>query len=186
MNRRPILIDTDTASDDAVALIMALRSPAVDVRAITVVAGNCGVEQATSNALYTAELCGSNVPIYTGAAKPLQRELQMAEWFHGQDGLGDHGYAPSLSHRRQGRRWWSQLSTPSSPLRASRSSPSAHSPTSHSHSSIAPHSPAPSPALSSWAEDSAAKATSPLPPNSTSGSTSKPPASSSNPGRPSN
>ena len=95
MPRRPILIDTDTASDDAVALIMALRSPAVDVRAITVVAGNCSVEQATSNALYTAELCGSQVPIYSGAARPLHRELQMAEWFHGQDGLGDHGFAPS-------------------------------------------------------------------------------------------
>ncbi|HEY4382477.1 MAG TPA: nucleoside hydrolase [Acidobacteriaceae bacterium] len=95
MPRRPILIDTDTASDDAVALIMALRSPAVDVRAITTVAGNCSVDQATSNALYTAELCGSSVPIYTGAAKPLHRELQMAEWFHGEDGLGDHGYAPA-------------------------------------------------------------------------------------------
>ena len=95
MTRRPILIDTDTASDDAVALIMALRSPLVDVRAITVVAGNCGVDQATSNALYTAELCGSNVPIYRGAAKPLHRDLQTADWFHGKDGLGDHGYAPS-------------------------------------------------------------------------------------------
>jgi purine nucleosidase len=93
--RRPILIDTDTASDDAVALIMALRSPAVDVRAITTVAGNCSVDQATSNALYTAELCGSNVPIYRGAAKPLHRELETAEWFHGQDGLGDHGYKPA-------------------------------------------------------------------------------------------
>jgi purine nucleosidase len=95
ITRRPILIDTDTASDDAVALIMALRSPAVDVKAITVVAGNCGVEQATSNALYTVELCGADVPVYMGAAKPLHRELQMAEWFHGQDGLGDHGYQPS-------------------------------------------------------------------------------------------
>ena len=95
MTRRPILIDTDTASDDAVALIMALRSHAVDVKAITVVAGNCGVEQATSNALYTVELCGADVPVYKGAAQPLHRELQMAEWFHGQDGLGDHGYKPS-------------------------------------------------------------------------------------------
>jgi purine nucleosidase len=88
------LIDTDTASDDAVALIMALRSPLVTVSAITVVAGNVSVEQATRNALYTAELCGSSVPVYTGAAKPLARELQIADWFHGADGLGDHGYAP--------------------------------------------------------------------------------------------
>jgi purine nucleosidase len=92
---RTILIDTDTASDDAVALIMALQSPLVSVAAITVVAGNVSVDQATSNALYTAELCGSSVPIYTGAAQPLVRELQKAEWFHGVDGLGDHGYNPA-------------------------------------------------------------------------------------------
>jgi purine nucleosidase len=92
---RTVLIDTDTASDDAVALIMALRSPLVEVAAITVVAGNIGVEQATSNALYAAELCGSDVPVYTGAAKPLQRELHSATWFHGMDGLGDHGFAPA-------------------------------------------------------------------------------------------
>ena len=54
--RRTILIDTDTASDDAVALIMALRSPLVEVAAITVVAGNVGVEQATRNALYTVRV----------------------------------------------------------------------------------------------------------------------------------
>ena len=92
---RTVLIDTDTASDDAVALIMALRSPSIHVAAITVVAGNVPVEQATRNALVTAELCGSNVPVYTGAAKPLHRELESATWFHGMDGLGDCGYAPT-------------------------------------------------------------------------------------------
>ena len=56
---RNILIDTDTASDDAVALIMALRSPDVNVLAITVVAGNVSVEQGTRNALFTVELCQS-------------------------------------------------------------------------------------------------------------------------------
>ena len=86
------LIDTDTASDDAVALIMALRSPDVRVLAITAVAGNVNVRQAARNALYTAELCGSNVPVYVGAEKPLRREHQSADWFHGKDGLGDHGY----------------------------------------------------------------------------------------------
>src|SRR5437764_15070686 len=73
---------------------MALRSPAVRVLAITAVAGNIGVEQAARNALYTAELCGSNVPVFVGAEKPLRREHQSADWFHGKDGLGDHGYAP--------------------------------------------------------------------------------------------
>ena len=92
---RKLLIDTDTASDDAVALIMALRSPAVSVLAITVVAGNVSVEQGTRNALFTAELCGSEVPVYTGAAEPLARPLEDASWFHGRDGLGDHGYRPA-------------------------------------------------------------------------------------------
>ena len=86
------LIDTDTASDDAVALIMALRSPNVRVLAITTVAGNVAVQQSTRNALYTAELCGSEVPVYMGAEKPLNRAHQSAHWFHGRDGLGDHGY----------------------------------------------------------------------------------------------
>jgi purine nucleosidase len=88
------LIDTDTASDDAVALIMALRSPQVRVVAITTVAGNVGVEQATRNALYTAELCHADVPVFMGAAKPLNRPHKSADWFHGRDGLGDHGYPP--------------------------------------------------------------------------------------------
>ncbi len=59
----PILIDTDTASDDAVALIMALRSAGARVIAITTVAGNVPVQQATRNALYTAELCGAGTPV---------------------------------------------------------------------------------------------------------------------------
>ena len=92
---RPFLIDTDTASDDAVAIIMALRNPGVRVVAITTVAGNVDVHQSTQNALYTADLCGSNVPVYTGADKPLLRTYQNATWFHGRDGLGDHGYPPA-------------------------------------------------------------------------------------------
>jgi purine nucleosidase len=87
-----LLIDTDTASDDAVALIMALRSESARVAAITTVAGNVTVEQATRNAFYTAELCGSDVPVYPGAGRPLSRSLVIADWFHGRDGLGDQGY----------------------------------------------------------------------------------------------
>ncbi len=90
---RAFLIDTDVASDDAVALIMALRAPEVRVVAITTVAGNVEVRQATQNALYTAELCGADAPVFTGVEKPLRRVHQSATWFHGRDGLGDHGYA---------------------------------------------------------------------------------------------
>jgi purine nucleosidase len=90
----PFLIDTDTASDDAVALIMALRSPQIQVLAITTVAGNVDVHQASRNAIYTAELCDSKVPVFRGAEQPLKRAHVSAAWFHGRDGLGDHGYAP--------------------------------------------------------------------------------------------
>ena len=55
---RDFLIDTDTASDDAVALIMALRAPDVRVRAITTVAGNVGVEQAVRNARRATQFAG--------------------------------------------------------------------------------------------------------------------------------
>ena len=99
---RTLLIDTDTASDDAVALIMALRSPEVRVAAITVVAGNVPVTQATSNALLTVELCDANVPVYSGAEAPLLRKLETADWFHGADGLGDHGYKPAKLRASQG------------------------------------------------------------------------------------
>jgi purine nucleosidase len=92
---RTLLIDTDTASDDAVALIMALRSRDVRVAAITVVAGNVPVAQATSNALFTVELCDADVPVYSGAEAPLLRKLVIADWFHGADGLSDHGYKPT-------------------------------------------------------------------------------------------
>jgi len=92
---RTLLIDTDGGSDDVVALIMALRSSDVRVSAITVVAGNIPVEQATRNVLCAAELCGAQTPVCTGAERPLLRELVTAQWFHGKDGLGDHGYAPA-------------------------------------------------------------------------------------------
>ncbi len=89
---RTFLIDTDTASDDAVALIMALRASDVRVAAITTIAGNVNVQQATRNALYTVELCGADVPVYSGAEKPLLRVYTDATWFHGRDGFGEHNY----------------------------------------------------------------------------------------------
>src|SRR5713226_6752492 len=82
---------------------MALRSPQGRVLAITTVAGNVSVQQSSRNAQYTAELCGADVPVFMGAEKPLNRAHQSAHWFHGRDGLGDHGYpaprgAPAKLH----------------------------------------------------------------------------------------
>ena len=61
---RNFLIDTDTASDDAVAIIMALSEPSVKVLGLTTVAGNVDPKQATRNALLTAEICGSDAPVF--------------------------------------------------------------------------------------------------------------------------
>ncbi|TAE55216.1 MAG: nucleoside hydrolase [Bacteroidetes bacterium] len=89
--KKRFLIDTDTAADDAVALIMAFRHPEVEIEAITVVAGNVPVDQAVQNALFLTELCGKQIPVYRGAAKPMLRELETAQFVHGKDGLSDIG-----------------------------------------------------------------------------------------------
>ena len=90
-DRRKFIIDTDTASDDAVAILMALRDPSVEVVALTVVAGNVPLDQAVQNALYTVELAGASVPVYAGAAAPLLQPLHTAQVVHGRDGMGDIG-----------------------------------------------------------------------------------------------
>ena len=97
---RRFLIDTDTASDDAVAIVMALQHPDVHVEALTVVAGNVGLDQAVQNALYTVELCGKETPVYAGRAQPIMRTLETAQSIHGHDGMGDcglplHGRTPT-------------------------------------------------------------------------------------------
>ena len=88
---RTLVIDTDTASDDAVALMMALRRPGIRVEAITVTAGNVPLQQAVQNALFVTELCGSDVPVHAGASQPLLQPLTTAVNVHGADGMGDIG-----------------------------------------------------------------------------------------------
>jgi purine nucleosidase len=92
--RRDFLIDSDGGADDAVALIMAMRSADTRIAAITTVAGNVDVDQATRNVLAAVELCGADIPVYRGAQKPLERAHQDATSYHGRDGLGDQGFAP--------------------------------------------------------------------------------------------
>ena len=89
--KRTFWIDTDTASDDAVALIMAFMNPDIEVVGLSIVAGNVPLDMGVQNALYTAELCAATAPIYVGAAKPLSRELGTAQFVHGEDGMGDIG-----------------------------------------------------------------------------------------------
>lgn len=89
---RKFIIDTDTGSDDAVALLMALRDPSVEVLAVTTVCGNVGMEQATINAFRSIDAARTYVPpVYKGAYRPLFRDAVNAENVHGQDGMGDMG-----------------------------------------------------------------------------------------------
>lgn len=90
-------IDTDVGSDDAVALIMAFQSPKVEVLGMSAVAGNVPMLQAAKNALFIAELCAVDVPVYLGAEKPLRVPYADAKWFHGEDGLSGEGGDPQKS-----------------------------------------------------------------------------------------
>ena len=91
---RLFVIDTDTASDDAVALVMALMHPDVTVEAITVVAGNVPLPMAVNNALLTVERCvaagAPNAPVYVGLSGPLNRPLEtFIPQSHSQSGQTD-------------------------------------------------------------------------------------------------
>ena len=92
MSKRKFFIDTDTASDDAVAILMALEWDDVEVLGISIVSGNMPIEQGSINARYTVELCKKNIPVYVGAAKPLVKKTEHADWFHGPDGMGGMNY----------------------------------------------------------------------------------------------
>ncbi len=87
---RRFIIDTDTGSDDAVALLMALLTPDIKIEAITTVCGNIPLPLATKNALTTILVAGRDMPpVYEGASKPLFRELVTAAAVHGEDGMGE-------------------------------------------------------------------------------------------------
>lgn len=87
---RNFLIDTDCGSDDAVALMMALKTKDICLRAITTVGGNVPMDLATQNALMTMEITGAQKPpLYKGADRPLFRNLVTAVNVHGEDGMGD-------------------------------------------------------------------------------------------------
>ena len=99
---RTFLIDTDTASDDAVAILMALAAPDVRVAALTIVAGNVSLAQGARNALYTCEVAQADIPVHLGADAPLIRRHLDAHWFHGADGFGERNYpAPKRRPERE-------------------------------------------------------------------------------------
>jgi len=90
-----VLIDTDPGIDDSMAVLFALRSPSLEVVAITTIFGNVTTEQATANALRLVELAGVSIPVARGAETPLVRPRRDPPAFvHGADGLGEIGAPP--------------------------------------------------------------------------------------------
>lgn len=88
MTRRSIIIDSDPGQDDAVAILLALASPELDLLGITTVAGNVPLSHTTRNARKVLELAGrSEVPVFVGAIRPLVNPLVTAEHVHGMTGL---------------------------------------------------------------------------------------------------
>ena len=86
---RITVIDTDPGIDDAVAILLALKSPEFDIRGITTVAGNIGIATTTRNAGRILALAGrSDIPVIVGAAAPLSRKGFDTADIHGNDGLG--------------------------------------------------------------------------------------------------
>jgi len=87
MTTRAVVIDTDPGTDDAVALFLALGSPELDVRLVSVVGGNVGLERTLANARAIVGLSGRRVPVVAGAARPLLGGFTAAAHVHGDDGL---------------------------------------------------------------------------------------------------
>ena len=88
--RVPVVLDVDTGVDDACALLLAALHPRLDLRAVTCVAGNVGVDQVVRNTLTVLAAAGrKDVPVGRGAARPLLEPAREARHVHGRDGLGD-------------------------------------------------------------------------------------------------
>lgn len=85
-NKRKIIIDTDPGHDDALALLLLLKSQQFDVLAVTTVAGNATIEKVTRNAQAIVNIVGSQVPVFSGPARPLKRNLVTAV-VHGESGI---------------------------------------------------------------------------------------------------
>jgi inosine-uridine nucleoside N-ribohydrolase len=101
MTPTPIILDCDPGHDDAIALLLAIASPEVELVGVTTVAGNTTIDKTTNNALRILELAGrSDIPVYRGADRPFLRAQDVATHVHGESGL-DGPELPPPSTREQ-------------------------------------------------------------------------------------
>ena len=92
----PILLDCDPGHDDAIAILLALASPEVELLGITTVAGNQTLEKTTANAIRILEFAGrTEIPVAAGAERPLLRDPYVAKYVHGESGLDGPDLPPA-------------------------------------------------------------------------------------------
>lgn len=95
MEKCKIILDCDPGHDDAIAILLAAKNPAIDLLGITVVAGNQTLEKTTINALHVCQHLGIPIPIYRGCGQPMIRDKQViAAEIHGKSGLDGPKFAP--------------------------------------------------------------------------------------------
>ena len=96
MSPTPIVLDCDPGHDDAIALLLALASPELELRGVTTVAGNQTLEKTTANAIRVLEFVDrTDVPVAAGADRPLVREPFVAAHVHGETGLDGPALPPA-------------------------------------------------------------------------------------------
>ncbi|WP_245934103.1 nucleoside hydrolase [Branchiibius hedensis] len=96
MSGIPVILDVDTGVDDACALLLAGRHPALDLRAVSCVGGNAPVDDVVRNTLIALHAAGrDDVPVARGADRPLLEAPVDARHVHGDDGMGDLGWPPA-------------------------------------------------------------------------------------------
>ena len=94
MDRTKIILDCDPGHDDAVAIMLAGKSPKIDLLGITVVAGNQTLDNTQRNALNVVQCLGLDVPVYAGCGQPMIREKMTAGDIHGKTGLDGPVFEP--------------------------------------------------------------------------------------------
>jgi inosine-uridine nucleoside N-ribohydrolase len=99
MTPTPIILDCDPGHDDAIALLLALASPEIDLVGVTTVSGNQTLDKTTANALRVLELAGrTDIPVHAGADRPFVRERDVAAHVHGESGLDGPDLLPPSTH----------------------------------------------------------------------------------------
>jgi inosine-uridine nucleoside N-ribohydrolase len=102
MTPTPIILDCDPGHDDAIALLLAVASPELELVGVTTVSGNQTLDKTTANALRVLEFAGrSDIPVYAGADRPLVRERDVAAHVHGESGLDGPDLPPPLREAEQ-------------------------------------------------------------------------------------